>query len=140
MYHKYVYSVARKKSTQFHPTVVVLLVVLMSLFCWDKAHAADWTDKEIAKELAFQGLNIADFYLTDRIMKDGGEEVGLMKAVIGSNPDTKTLTVTCVAVGIAHYIVTDILIDKKSKHTSIWQNISIGIKGVTVGFNYTQAF
>lgn len=121
-------------------TARITLVILIVLFCINKAHAADWTNKEVAKELAFQGLNIADFYLTDRIIKDGGEEVGLMKSFIGSYPDTKTLTVTCVAVGIAHYIVTDILIDKRSKHTSLWQNISIGVKGFTVSFNYTQVF
>ena len=139
MNYKYAHSVTQKKSTKFHP-LVIILVILLTLFCYNKAHAADWTNKEVAKEIAFQGLNAADFYLTDRIIKDGGEEVGLMKTFIGSYLDTKTLTITCIVVGIAHYVITDTLINKKSKHTSLWQNISIGVKGFTVGFNYTQAF
>ena len=118
----------------------IILTLLLTLFCISKAHATDWTGKEIAKEIAFQGLNVADFYLTDRIIKNGGHEVGLLKIVMGEKPSSKTLTITCVTVGIAHYIITDILIDKKSKHTSLWQNISIGIKGATVGLNYRTAF
>jgi len=140
MNYKYTHSITQKKATQFHPIVIILLVIIFTTLCYNKAHATDWTGKEIAKEIAFQTLNASDFYLTDRIMKDGGEEVGLLKFVMGSHPDTDTLIITGVVVAVAHWWITDILIDKKSKHTSLWQNISIGVKGLTVGFNYTQAF
>ena len=139
MNYKYAHSVTQKKSIRFHPLVVILAILLI-LFCYNKAHATDWTGKEIAKEIAFQGLNAADFYLTDRIMKDGGKEVGLLKVVMGAHPDTETLIITGTMIAVGHYFITDYLIDKKSKHTAIWQNISIGVKGLTVGFNYRQTF
>ena len=119
---------------------IIILVILLTLFCYNKAHATDWTGKEIAKEIAFQGLNVADFYLTDRIMKDGGEEIGVLKAVMGSHPDTETLVITGAVIAVGHYFISDYLIKNKSRHTALWQNVSIGIKGFAVGFNYTQAF
>ena len=39
----------------------IILVILITLFCINEAHATDWTGEEIAKEIAFQGLNAADF-------------------------------------------------------------------------------
>ena len=59
----------------------IILTLLLTLFCISKAHATDWTGKEITKEITFQGLNAADFYLTDRIIKNGGHEVGFLKVV-----------------------------------------------------------
>ena len=140
MNYKYAHSVAQKKSTQFHPAVVVILVIIFTTLCYNKAHATDWTGEEIAKEIAFQGLNIADFYLTDRIMKDGGEEVGLLKAVIGSHPDTETLIIAAGLTAVGHYFISKYLINNKPQYTAIWQNISIMGKAIPVGINYTQAF
>lgn len=118
----------------------ILLVIALTVFCWSEAHATDWTGEEITKEIAFQGLNFADFYLTDRIIKDGGEEVGVLKAVMGSKPDTTRLIITGAAVGLAHWYITDKLIDKYPKYTKLWQNISIGGKAIPVAINFKTAF
>ena len=139
MNYKYAKSKADRKASKFHPVTIILVILIASLF-YSKAHATDWTGKEIAKEIAFQGLNAADFYLTDRIIKDGGEEVGLLKVVMGSHPDTETLIITGTVIAVGHYFISNHLIKNKSRHIAIWQNISIGIKGLTVGFNYRQTF
>lgn len=139
MNYKYAKSKADQKASRFHSVTIILIILIVSLF-YSKAHATDWTGEEIAKEIAFQGLNIADFYLTDRIMKDGGEEVGLIKAVIGSHPDTDTLIIAAGLTAVGHYFISEYLINNKPQYTAIWQNISIGVKGLVVGFNYKQTF
>ena len=73
-------------------------------------------------------------------MKNGGEEVGLLKVVMGPHPDTETLIITGTVIAVGHYFISEYLINNKSQHTAIWQNISIGVKGLTVGFNYRQTF
>lgn len=116
----------------------ILLAIILTMFCVSKAHATDWTGEEIAKEIAFQGLNAVDFYLTDRIIKNGGHEIGLLKVVMGEKPNTERLIITGVIVAVGHYYVTDYIIDKLPKYTKLWQNISIIGKVIPVGINYTS--
>ena len=47
----------------------IILVILITLFCINEAHATDWTGEEIAKEIAFQGFNYRHFKESDTMSK-----------------------------------------------------------------------
>lgn len=116
----------------------LLAVALVSLLFFRECHADSWTRNQKLTEISWQVLHIIDWGQTRNIAQNPQyEEIGLPRFIIGSHPSTQGVDLYMGLTAIGHYLISDWLIDRKSRWYPWWQAVSIGATGACVVNNFS---
>jgi hypothetical protein len=112
----------------------ILIITLSILLFVGKAYSADpWSKLEIWNEVAFEVINAADFYSTNRILNDHPTTAMEMNPLLGSHPSYDKLLGVAIGTAVIHPIVTHFM---PKKYRPYWQYSFIIIKAGAVANNY----
>jgi hypothetical protein len=111
-----------------------LLAIILLVFSTQCIAADEWSDVDVAREVAFQTLALVDWGQTADISSrcvDGS--VREMNPILGSCPNRGKVNVYFPIAMLAHLGVSSLL---SSDARSSWQNVTLVVEGLVVHSNY----
>ena len=114
--------------------ITILLILFASPVYAGEWSWCAWSYEDKVLEASWQILNVADIYVTDKAIEQGGKE---LNPVIGSHPSDDELVAWGIGFAVLHYFVTGYLQDKNPTIKKYWLWGSNIVKAGAVGYNIT---
>jgi hypothetical protein len=109
-------------------SILPLLFLLSTSF----AHAAEWTQADTAREVAYQVVAAMDWAQTRTTAKHP-EQWQELNVVLGKHPSVDRVNAYFAATGLAHYYISKAL---PADWRAGWEYLSIGFEGAVVAHNF----